>query len=200
VTRTRILLIVCGLLLLNYSVKSQGQGTTQIHVDTVKIVLDTIKRGEGLNGKFVGYRNYLVNKEIYQPKEGYNKIIRTDGKIYLEGEYVLIDSTYRRVGLFRFYNENGILDYTQDFNSSQRIYYFEKGEKKSEGRVNGSSERIGIWTCYYSTGVVKSQGEIKGTLKKGQWKYFDKKGKLDNKITYKGWTGFSGDKDCCDWE
>jgi antitoxin component YwqK of YwqJK toxin-antitoxin module len=196
----RILSIVCGLLLLFYSGKLQGQGIKYIHVDTLKIVLDTVKRGEGLNGKFVGYRNYSVRKEIYQLKEGYNRIIRTDGKLYLEGEYILIDSTYKRVGLFRFYNENGILDYAQDFNSDQRIYYFNNGSKKSEGRISSSGERIGIWTCYYLTGIVKAQGEIKGALKKGRWKYFDKKGNLDSKITYKAWTGFSGVKDCCDWE
>lgn len=196
----RILLIVCGLLLQPYSVKSQGQGIMYIHVDTLKIVRDTIKRGEGLNGKFVGYRTYLVNKEVYRPKEGYNKIIRTDGKIYFEGVYVLIDSTYKRVGLFKFYNEKGILDYTQDFSSDQRIYYFDNGVKRSEGRVNSSGERIGVWTCYYPTGIVKSQGEIKGTLRKGSWKYFDKKGKPDKEKTYKSWTGFSGGKDCCDWE
>jgi antitoxin component YwqK of YwqJK toxin-antitoxin module len=198
--QTRIPLIICGLLLLTYSVKSQVQGTTSIHVDTLKIVQDTIKRGEGLNGKLVGYRTYLVNREVYRPKEGYNKIIRTDGKVYLEGEYVLSDSIYKRVGLFKFYTANGILDYVQDFNSDQRIYYFDNGVKKSEGRVDSSGQRIGVWTCYYPTGINKSQGEINGTLKKGPWKYFDKKGKLDNKITYKDWTGVSGDKDCCDWE
>ncbi|HEU5291901.1 MAG TPA: hypothetical protein VFU05_14725, partial [Cyclobacteriaceae bacterium] len=158
------------------------------------------KRGEGVNGKFVGYRTYLVNKETYQLKEGYNRIIKSDGKTYLEGEYVLIDSTYKRVGLFKFYNVKGILDYTQDFNSDQRIYYFDNGVKKSEGKVNSSGQRIGVWTCYYSSGIVKSQGEINDTLKKGLWRYFDKKGKLDNKITYQSWTGVSGDKDCCDWE
>jgi len=194
--QTRIFLIVSGLLFLTFSVKSQEQGVTLIHVDTLKIVPDTIKRGEGLNGKFVGYRTYLVNKEIYQPKEGYNKIITTDGKIYLEGKYVFIDSAYKRIGLFKFYNEKGILDYTQDFNSDIRIYYVDSGVKKSEGMVNRSGERIGVWVCYYPTGIIKSQGELKGTLKKGLWKYFDKNGKLDNKVVYKDWTGSSGDKDC----
>jgi antitoxin component YwqK of YwqJK toxin-antitoxin module len=193
-------LIIGGLQFFSYAAKSQAQQPPDIHLDTIKVVQDTVTRGEGLNGKLIGYRTFVGDRKSYQPKAGYNKIFRADGKMYLEGEYILIDSTYRRTGLFKFYNVKGILDYTQDFNSSLRVYYFGNGRKKSQGPVNNLGERTGLWTCYYPSGLVKSQGELKGELKKGTWKYFDEKGKLTNKVKYKAWTGSSESKDCCDWK
>ena len=176
-----------------------GQDSLSIHIDTLKFVKKSYQRGEGLNGKIVRYRTYYTSEESYQPKIGYNKIIRDNGILYFEGEYIQVDTLYKRVGLFKFYKTSGQLDYTQDFNTNQRVNYFSNGVKKSEGLVNDSGKGIGIWTCYYPTGQTKSIGKIEDTLKIGRWEYFDEQGKLTNKRKYKHWTGASGNQDCCDW-
>ena len=178
---------------------SYGQDSLQIHFDTVRFVKDSVQRYEGGNGKVYGPITRYFLKESYESKPGYNKIFRENGKIYFEGEYILNDSALIKKGLFNFYSTSGQLDYTHDFDTKQRTYYFNNGAKKSEGHTNDSEERTGIWTCYYSTGVIKSRGKVERTLKYGEWKYFNKKGNLKESINYKQWTG-TGVTDCCDWK
>jgi antitoxin component YwqK of YwqJK toxin-antitoxin module len=176
-----------------------GQDSPSIHIDTIKMVQKPYQRGESVNGKFLGYRTYYSLEESYRPQIGYNRIIRDNGSVYFEGEYILVDTVYKRVGLFKFYSLTGQLDYEQDFNTNQRINYFDNGIKKSEGLIDDLGKRTGIWTCYYSSGQIKSKGEAVGELKKGTWEYYNNWGKLKKKIEYKALTGTSGNQDCCDW-
>jgi antitoxin component YwqK of YwqJK toxin-antitoxin module len=181
------------------SLTVRGQDSISIHVDTPRFIEKSYQRGEGLNGKFVGLRTYSILTESFQPKAGYNKIVRDNGSLYFEGRYVLVDTIFKRVGVFKFYEISGQLDYMQDFNTNQRIYYFDDGTKKSQGLVDELGKRTGIWTCYYSSGQIKSRGKIEDKLKKGVWEHFDQGGELKRKIKYRRFTGASENQDCCEW-
>ena len=182
-----------------YSFCSNGQDSLQTNIDTVKYVTAYIERQEGVNGKLQGSVSRPVLNEAFKIRAGYNKIYRENGKLYFEGTYKLTrDSTFVKYGYFKYYDANGQLEYVHDFTTQVRAYYFPNGIKKSEGQTTDSGEKTGIWKCFYSTGTIKSVGELKDRLKHGVWRYYDKHGKLKNEIVYTQWTGTG--KDCCDWE
>ena len=177
-----------------------GQDSLQIHVDTVKMVTYSYSRHEGVNGKLYGPLTRQALKETYRKKEGYNKMYREDGKLYFEGRFKKVNDSLVNVGIFKYYNKAGLLDYTHDFDSNTRAYYFSNGTKKSEGSMSQvkPDERSGTWICFYPSGTIKSTGNLKGDLKYGSWKYFEEKGKLREEKNYKQYTGCPL-LDCCDW-
>jgi antitoxin component YwqK of YwqJK toxin-antitoxin module len=176
-----------------------GQHGLPIHTDTVKFVGDSVQRYEGRNGKVLGPVTRHFLKQSYDIEPGYNRLFKEDGTIYFEGEYVRLNgSALVEKGLFKFYSKRGQLDYTHDFDSNYRVYYFNDGTKRSDGFTDDAQERTGRWTCYYPGGVIKSTGKVKGSLKYGEWRYFNEKGDLTRKKKYKRWTGTSI-ADCCEW-
>jgi antitoxin component YwqK of YwqJK toxin-antitoxin module len=173
-----------------------------IHIDTVRVVSDTVTRYHSVNGQLVGPRTYHVTKDIYQRKDGYNKIYRPNGKLLLEGKFLVVnDSTFEHEGIFKYYDANGVLDYDHDFNSHRRIYYFPDGTRKSEGPMSKEErdKKSGLWTCFYPNGKIKSTGRVLGELKYDKWKYFNEEGKLINRRHFKRYTGSGTGQDCCDW-
>lgn len=117
-----------------------------------------IKSERYLNGELV-----VVSAET--PEEETKIEIKTElfesGKIKESGSFT---ETNIPVGVHRTYNESGKV-----VNS---ITYDDLGIILSDGIVDDEGLKQGKWVYYYETGEKKSEGEFIGDLKTGSWKYF----------------------------
>jgi len=65
------------------------------------------------------------------------------------------------------------------------IYYYENGNKKSEGKCI-SNKSHGNWQYYYDNGKLKSEGKFILGSKSGNWKYYFDDGKPKSEGNYLG--------------
>ena len=64
------------------------------------------------------------------------------------------------------------------------VFYFENGEKSSEGNFkNGKPE--GYWKTYYEDGTLKSEGNRLNHQLDSLWKFYREDGALEKMITFK---------------
>ncbi|MBA2613535.1 MAG: hypothetical protein H0U95_16340 [Bacteroidetes bacterium] len=136
-------------------------------IDTLAIKKDVIKNASVKTGKWIYYSNAgkKIEEGTYLP-QSYIELIQT-----FNPENSTIVYNYNKelpgtkTGLWRFYDENGILDYEQTF-------------------VNGARE--GIRSEYYVNGKLKAQGvfDEQHFRKKGIWKEYDDKGNLSSTVKY----------------
>lgn len=69
-------------------------------------------------------------------------------------------------------------------NENYKAYYYESGIKSSEGfLIDGIPD--GYWITYYPNQLRKSEGNRVNFLLDSIWKFYDKKGNIDNTISYK---------------
>jgi uncharacterized protein len=74
--------------------------------------------------------------------------------------------------------------FSQTNSSLFKVFYYESGEKSSEGFVEDEKPN-GYWKNYYKTGILKSEGNRKNFLLDSIWKFYSEDGFLTKEITYK---------------
>lgn len=73
------------------------------------------------------------------------------------------------------------------FGQTPRAAYYENGQKKYQGNVNGEM-KVGEWTFYYDNGGVQREGLYKEGKPFGEWKEYWKNGQVKSEGSY-GITG-----------
>ena len=72
----------------------------------------------------------------------------------------------------------------ESFRTGKWIYYYENGQKESEGNfLNGKQE--GHYTNWYDNGNKETEGDFKNDKKEGRWTYWYKRGQLREEFVYK---------------
>lgn len=135
--------------------------TTTMTFAQKKMFLDGF--GKKTKEKYATYYRYVTQEgNLYAAKDFY---VHNDKK-YMEGHFRSKKCEFEtRTGLF--------------------TYYFENGEKSSEGEfIDG--KRDGKWSYWYKDGQLKSEGVYEKGEKEGEWVRNHRNGNLKNKTTFKG--------------
>ena len=82
-----------------------------------------------------------------------------------------------QIGMHRFYRQDGTL--------SKGVIFTESGVKMSEGLLDSTYRKTGIWQEYYLSGIKKAEGAYANDLKTSKWSYFSENGKLEQKGKFK---------------
>jgi len=110
----------------------------------------------------------------------------TSNKIQMTGTYKSKRLDVKH-GHFIYYFENGNKssegDYVDDKSEGIWTTWYENGQKKSEGAYNDDLAD-GIWHYWYETGEKKSEGTCINDKKMGVWNYWYESGELESTETY----------------
>lgn len=68
--------------------------------------------------------------------------------------------------------------------SDFRIFYYQTGQKSSEGFIR-DNKPDGYWKTYYENGLLKSEGNRKDFLLDSTWRFYDESGQLTLEINYR---------------
>lgn len=83
-----------------------------------------------------------------------------------------------------FFGKISFAQQTQINPNGFNVFYFENGNKSSEGYMR-DGKPDGYWKNYYEKGGIKSEGNRKDYLLDSLWKFYDEEGKLNLEINYK---------------
>lgn len=109
----------------------------------------------------------------------YYRIVTPEGNLFLVKDYYAHNDKLQMEGHYRSKKCES------DSRTGQFTYYFENGEKNSEGEyVDG--KRDGKWTFWYKDGQLKSEGLYEKDEREGEWIRNHRNGALKYKVTYKG--------------
>jgi antitoxin component YwqK of YwqJK toxin-antitoxin module len=79
----------------------------------------------------------------------------------------------------------GILWYFVSSQSSgPRTYYYESGEKMSEGELVNNKEE-GLWSYWHLSGPLQASGNYKDGIQTGEWQWYNEEGNVVKKGSYK---------------
>ena len=81
------------------------------------------------------------------------------------------------IGIHRFYNPDG------DVISSKT--YDNDGNVIAEGIVDEEGKKQGKWNDFYPTGEKKTDGQYTDNYRVGDWRFYRKNGKLEQKGNYR---------------
>lgn len=108
----------------------------------------------------------------------YYRIITPEGNLFLAKDYYVHNDKLQTEGHYR----SKKCEY--DTRTGQFTYYYENGEKSSEGEyVDGKKD--GKWTYWYKDGQVKSEGTFEKDEEEGEWTRYHRNGALKYKRVYK---------------
>ncbi len=104
-----------------------------------------------------------------------------NGKIKNEGKF----EKGKRVGSWKYYHEDGLVKADATYASDEGVYteYYTSGVVKARG-INKAGKSHGLWNYYYPSGNVKAEGNYEDGLKNGHWKYFHENGKVASEGEY----------------
>jgi len=96
----------------------------------------------------------------------YRKAYKNNDKLWVVNDYY-ISNIIQMTGLYKSKKMKEKLGHF--------IYYFENGNKSSEGNYkNGKAE--GAWTYRYESGQKKSEGKLQNGMNHGEWNYWYENG------------------------
>lgn len=70
-----------------------------------------------------------------------------------------------------------------DYDGTTLTYYFKNGKVKAKGTLV-DEKMEGEWLFYRETGQLWQVGHFKNGEKKGEWKRFDRSGKVEHEETF----------------
>ncbi|MCC6817837.1 MAG: hypothetical protein IT245_02960 [Bacteroidia bacterium] len=118
-------------------------------------------------------------KKTKEKYASYYRIIAPEGNLFLVKDYYIHNDKMQMEGHYRS-KKCEINTRTGQF-----TYYFENGEKASEGEYL-DGKRDGKWSFWYKDGQLKQEGLYEKDEREGEWNRFHRNGTLKYKATYKG--------------
>jgi uncharacterized protein len=140
-------------------------------------------------------------KEIMNKDQAsfYRKAFQDSNKVWTANDY-FISGKIQMTGTFR--------SKKMDVKQGHFIYYFENGQKLTEGnyvnnkaqdewttwyengQVNFRGNMVndnleGEWSYFFDNGKLKSRGKLVSNKKEGEWNFWDEKGNLQDKESYR---------------
>ncbi|MCT4582930.1 MAG: hypothetical protein N4A35_16070 [Flavobacteriales bacterium] len=163
----RKLIVVSALIIFNFQLSSckKKESACSTDVPTVNIACEGVNMGANVNGFIVNYYPNTTQKES-------------------EGNY----TNGVQVGFWKFYYENGNLLKEVSFENGKvdgfAKKYFENGNLASEGNFENCVKH-GFWKFYHNDtkNLVFLEGEYTNDEQTGEWKRYDKDGKLEKQST-----------------
>jgi antitoxin component YwqK of YwqJK toxin-antitoxin module len=90
-----------------------------------------------------------------------------------------------RCGIQRTWYSGGKPESVLDLDLKTAVYWYENGQKQSEGPVAADGSPRGIWTAWHSNGKINFQGSYNTDgLKTGTWRFWNELGKPLAQQTY----------------
>jgi antitoxin component YwqK of YwqJK toxin-antitoxin module len=80
-------------------------------------------------------------------------------------------------GVWKGFYDNGKLNYEIDFATGKAVYYYENGNKQSEGKMLPGMVKDGKWTGWFENGTVNYDGTYVNGQKDGDWNFYNLQGK-----------------------
>jgi antitoxin component YwqK of YwqJK toxin-antitoxin module len=91
-----------------------------------------------------------------------------------------------RTGMQKSWYANGKPESVVDLNAKTAVYWYDNGQKQSEGPVLNTGAPTGRWTAWHSNGQKNSEGLYNAAgNKEGNWQFWDANGQLIANQTYK---------------
>ena len=154
----------------------------------------TLKSEQWPSGQMRWQGNVLGNKKDLMLNKGREADVTQeyikDGKwqYWYENGTTRGEENYQNdkpVGVWKYWFAGGAISSEFDFTKNYAIYYYENGKKSSEGTLPADMLREGKWTGWFESGARQYEGMYSKGLKDGQWIWYNEKGEITYRQTFK---------------
>ncbi len=126
---------------------------------------------------------YSENNDVWVVRDYY-----ISDTIQMDGLFIYKYSTKVKNGHFTYYYENGQKKsegiYVKNKQNNKWIYWHENGQKKSEGAYK-KGKKDSMWNYWYESGQKKAGGVFSKDRKESEWNYWYEIGKLKSTEIFK---------------
>jgi len=151
--------------------------------DTIRVFYDKEwKEIPGENNASYFRKAFMDNNKVWVANDYY-----ISGKIQMTGSFKSKKLDVKQ-GYFIYYYENGQKSsegkYLNNKAEDEWNLWYENGQKKSQGKfINDKFE--GEWNSWFENGQKKSHGKMVNDNRDGEWDFWNEKGNLQGKEYYK---------------